>query len=65
VTQSPQDFRDWFIMAFITVVSTAMLVYVFIHPDPEAFAAACGGLPAMIGFYHWFVLKDDKTPDVG
>jgi hypothetical protein len=60
---SKQDIRDWFIMASITAFSTSMMTYVFQHPGPAEFAAACTALPAMIGLYHWSNVRDDKEPD--
>ena len=60
-----QDVRDWFIMGCITAFSSALLAWVFVHPDTAGFAAVCGALPAMVGLYHWFTLRDSKTPDAG
>lgn len=57
------DFRDWYIMVCITAFSGAATAYVFMHPSEASFVTACGTLTALVGLYHWFVIKDSKTPD--
>lgn len=58
-----QDLRDWYIMVHISIFGLGILAYVFVNPSPTAFATACGTLTTVIGMYHWFTIRDDKTPD--
>jgi hypothetical protein len=59
-----QDARDWYIMIHVSVFGFGILSYAFFHPSAGVFATACGTLTTVIGMYHWFTIRDDKTPDV-
>jgi hypothetical protein len=57
------DARDWFVMLLVTAAWIAGTVWVFIHPDAEAFAAWCGLCATMGGVYHWLTIRDSKVKD--
>lgn len=57
------DFRDYFILVHANAAGIATGVYTFTHADIATFATWCALLTTLIGAYHWFVLKDSKTPD--
>jgi hypothetical protein len=56
-------FLDWYIAVHVGLTVIALLTLAFLHPDPAVVGAVCGAVPATLGFYHWFVFKDSKTPD--
>jgi hypothetical protein len=58
-----QDWRDWYIMIHISIFGLGLLAYVFKNPSVAAFGTMCGTLTTVIGMYHWFTIRDDKTPD--
>lgn len=58
-----KDVRDWYIMVHISIFGLGILGYSFAHPNSAVFATACGTLTTVIGMYHWFTIRDDKTPD--
>jgi hypothetical protein len=55
-------FIDWLIATNVTASLAALLTLVFKHP--EAADAVCAAVPAILGFYHWFTMRDDKSPDM-
>jgi hypothetical protein len=57
------DFRDWYIAIHVGAAEFALLTLAFLHPDPVIVGAVCGAVPTILGLYHWFVLRDSKTPD--
>ena len=57
-------FVDWFILVHVNAALTALIVLAFKHPDPVIATAVCGAVPTILGLYHWFAMRDDKTPDV-
>jgi hypothetical protein len=57
------DFRDWYIAAHVGIAELALLALAFLHPDPVIVGAVCGAIPAILGLYHWFVVRDSKIPD--
>ncbi len=58
-----RDVRDWVIMVNLEVAVLAFLVLVFKHPDPVIVGAVCTAVPAILGLYHWFTVRDDKERD--
>ena len=58
-----QDIRDWFIMAAIAAVGASIMTYAFIFHSEAVFATACGTITGELGLFHWFTVRDDKTPD--
>lgn len=60
-----KDWRDWYIMVHISIFGLGVLAYAFVNPNPTVFATSCGTLTTVIGMYHWFTIRDDKTPDAG
>ena len=59
------DFRDYFILAHVNAAGIIGTVFLFTHPDVTNFAAWCTLIATLVGCYHWFVLRDCKTPDAG
>lgn len=57
------DFRDWFIIAHVGGALWLLIRLAFLHPDPVIVAAVCGAVPAILGLYHWFTVRDSKIPD--
>lgn len=57
------SFSDWWIAAHVGAVLIAGTLYLFLHSSDGTFMAWCGFAPAITGLYHWFVLRDSKTPD--
>ncbi len=57
------DFRDYFILMHVNAAGIAATVYTFMHPDPVTFGAYGTLIAALVGTYHWFVLKDSKQAD--
>lgn len=60
---SKLDARDWYIMIHISIFGLLVMAYAFLHPSEGVFATACTAIPLVIGCYHWFTWRDDKTPD--
>jgi hypothetical protein len=56
-------FIDWYIAAHVGLAELALLTLAFMHPDPTIVGAICMAIPAILGLYHWFTLRDAKTPD--
>ncbi len=57
------DFRDWFIILHVGGALWSLIALAWTHPDPVIVGAVCGAVPAILGLYHWFVLRDSKTKD--
>jgi len=57
------DVRDWFILLHVGGALWALIALAFKHPDPVVVGAVCTAVPAILGCYHWFVLKDTKEQD--
>lgn len=57
-------FVDWYIAAHVGGSVAALLTLAFVHPDPAIVGAVCAAVPTILGLYHWFTVKDDKTADV-
>jgi hypothetical protein len=57
------DLRDWWILAHVDAVLITGTIYLFQHADPVVFGAWATFATTLATFYHWFVLKDAKTPD--
>lgn len=55
--------KDFIILGHIYLYCDAMLVLAFKHPDPVVVGAIVAAVPTLLGFTHWFLIKDDKTPD--
>jgi hypothetical protein len=55
--------RDWYIMVHVSLFGFAIIGYAYKNPSPGVFATACATLTTVIGMYHWFTIRDDKTPD--
>jgi hypothetical protein len=56
-------FIDWYIALHVGIAELALLTLAFMHPQPEIVGAVCVALPAILGLYHWFTIRDAKTPD--
>ena len=59
------DMRDVIILLRVDALLTAGTIYLFKHADPIVFGAWATFATTLAGFYHWFVLRDSKTPDAG
>lgn len=57
------DVRDWFIILHVNAAGIAGTAFMFVHPSPAAFATWAGLISTIIGCYHWFTLRDQKTED--
>ena len=54
---------DWFILLHVGGTVWLLLALAFMHPDPVTVGAVCTAVPAVLGLYHWFTVRDAKTPD--
>jgi hypothetical protein len=54
---------DWFILLHVGGALWALIALAWRHPDPVIVGAVCTAVPAILGFYHWFTVRDSKTPD--
>jgi hypothetical protein len=54
---------DWFILLHVGGALWALIGLAYLHPDPIIVGAVCGAVPAILGLYHWFTVRDSKTPD--
>lgn len=50
-------------MAHVGLAVNAILFLMFKHPDPVIVGAGCTAVPTILGIYHWFTQRDDKTKD--
>ena len=57
------QFIDWYIACHVSIAVLALLALAFVHPDPVIVGAVCGAVPAILGLYHWFTIRDAKTKD--
>lgn len=57
------DVRDWFIIFHVNVAGIAGTAFLFAHPEAVNFATWAGLIGTIIGCYHWFTLRDQKTED--
>jgi uncharacterized MnhB-related membrane protein len=57
------DTKDWFIMIAVAGAVAALIALAFKHTDTAVAIAVCGAVPTMLGLYHWFAIRDDKTKD--
>lgn len=58
-----KDLRDWYIMVHVSLFGFAVVGYAYLNPSPVVYATTCGTLTTILGMYHWFTIRDDKTPD--
>ena len=54
---------DWFILLHVGGALWALIALAFLHPDPVIVGAVCAAVPAILGLYHMFIVRDSKTPD--
>lgn len=54
---------DWFILLHVGGALWLLIRLAFLHPDPVIVGAVCTAVPAILGLYHWFTVRDSKTPD--
>lgn len=54
---------DWFIMLSMSTSVMLLIGLAYRHPDPMIVGAVCGAVPAILGFHHWFFVRDQKQPD--
>jgi hypothetical protein len=54
---------DWFILLHVGGAVNALIILAFKHPDPIIVGTVCTAVPTMLGLYHWFTVRDSKTPD--
>jgi hypothetical protein len=54
---------DWFILLHVGGALWCLIALAFLHPDPVIVGAVCTAVPAILGFYHWFTVRDAKQPD--
>jgi hypothetical protein len=57
------QFIDWYIAVHVGIAELALLTLAFMHPDPVVIGAVCAAIPTILGLYHWFTVRDSKTPD--
>jgi len=56
--------KDAIILAHIYGYSAAMMVFAFLHPDPTIVCTVMPTVSGLLGFTHWFLIQDDKRPDL-
>ncbi len=54
---------DWFILLHVGGALWALIALAYLHPDPVIVGTVCAAVPTVLGLYHWFVVRDSKTPD--
>lgn len=57
------DFRDFFILGHVNAAGIVGTVFLYKYPTSDDFMAWCGLIATLVGFYHYFVLRDSKIPD--
>lgn len=57
------NFRDWFVMSISTSLWLAATVFLFLHAGEANFATWGTFSGAMLGAYHWMVIRDQKVRD--
>jgi hypothetical protein len=59
-----RDLKDWVIMLHVGLaVDTILYLIVRYHDNAALVVAALPTLPAILGLYHMFSVRDDKIPD--
>jgi hypothetical protein len=58
---SQLQFKDVWILSHVLGASVALIVLMFLHPEVSAFCAP--SVCTLIGFTHYWVVRDDKVPD--
>jgi hypothetical protein len=54
---------DWWLLAHVDAILVAGTIYTFKYHDPLVFGAWATFATTLATFYHWFTLRDSKTPD--
>jgi hypothetical protein len=53
--------KDYWILAHVLGISVALTVLMFKHPETSAVLGPT--VVSLIGFTHYFLIRDDKVPD--
>lgn len=59
----PWDRGDWFVLLHANAAGIAATTFLFLHPDPINFATWGTFCGVLFSLYHWFLIRDSKTPD--
>ena len=60
-----QDYRDYFVLAAVTLGWTVATLFLFLHASSVNFATWAGLVATIVGAYHWLCVSDDKRVDAG
>ena len=60
-----QDYRDYFILAAVSIAGMLACAFLFLYPSSVNFATWSGFGATLFGAYHWLAISDDKRVDAG
>ena len=55
--------KDFMILTHIYGYAAGMMLFTWLHPDPSIVAVAFPTISGLLGFTHWFLIRDDKEAD--